>query len=255
MPSKSKETDQTGFKYLLVSLFLAVLAFFILLNSISIINQEKTEDILEKVREEFSGDNFISKFTILPKRTQGKDGLKEEASSLKDIIKFYVSKNSNILSSEMVDYGKKMELKISQNNTFYADCCDKESYDRDLSYSQIQSELSEFKKFLTLNFYTSEDNILDDSVIKKSTSDFIKGIVTILEDNINNEPFELQLLVEYKRADKVSFLTSLYKVDLVSSIFKKSQKLKNMKFDKILIPGENLDKENFIKLIFMFEKQ
>jgi hypothetical protein len=92
-------------------------------------------------------------------------------------------------------------------------------------------------------------------VIKKSTSDFIKGIVTILEDNINNEPFELQLLVEYKRADKVSFLTSLYKVDLVSSIFKKSQKLKNMKFDKILIPGENLDKENFIKLIFMFEKQ
>lgn len=107
-----------GFRYLLVSLFLAVLAFFIVLNSLSVINKEKENEFFDKVQEEFVGGNLENKFKIFIKKKQKKSGGSDNLINIKDVIKDFLVNRSVLIISDFTDYGKILEIKITKGNAF-----------------------------------------------------------------------------------------------------------------------------------------
>lgn len=114
--------NNDGFKYLLVALFLAILAFFIMLNSLSEINKDKTEKILSEVREEFKADDAILKFL---------EGLKKEDISLKnkqikqyglkEILQSFLTQNSDRIRMEFFVYEDKILISIDESVIFLKD--------------------------------------------------------------------------------------------------------------------------------------
>ena len=109
--NKSDKTDETGFRYLMVSLFLAVLSFFIVLNTISEINQRKTKDVLENVREEFSGRNFLRRLKLFQQKRE-KQGDGANYIGIKELVKSYLQQNRFITKPKYSDFGKFLEIHI-----------------------------------------------------------------------------------------------------------------------------------------------
>lgn len=60
---KEPTAKNTNFDYLLISLYLVILSFFILLNNLSEVNNKKSDAITDKIRREFDGKNIVGKFT------------------------------------------------------------------------------------------------------------------------------------------------------------------------------------------------
>ena len=113
--------------YLFVALYLVILAFFILLNSISVIKVERDKDILEGVRGTFS-DSFVDHGTHIFNRTNtvGKEVvLQDYASRIAEfveesvaMIRAKVENNGNIteihVPTEIFFYDNSSQIRIEQ---------------------------------------------------------------------------------------------------------------------------------------------
>ncbi len=185
-----------GFKYLIVSLFLILLSFFILLNSLALKNKKKTEEVLTNVRYEFVGKDLKTKLNIEDKADIAAGskifGLKEK---MENILRKELSSGVYIIQS-----GKLLKIHL-RNNLFFSDENGTIKYSGEKIFRQI---------FLLLKEYADTESINADVSLP------------------NTESFE----VDIRKATIVNNIASYYtpaKYRLTTSFFKpKDKELENI---------------------------
>jgi hypothetical protein len=104
---KEIKTNNDGVNYLNVSVFLALLAFFILLNVISIENIKKTDKLKQSVTGEFSEKRLYQEFMVFSKRDY-EASIGNYSYDFISIISDFLSRNQDIVRTQ-----------IFQNNVYY----------------------------------------------------------------------------------------------------------------------------------------
>ncbi|MDX1950261.1 MAG: hypothetical protein SFT90_07175 [Rickettsiales bacterium] len=149
----------------MVSLFLILLSFFILLNSISLKNKKKSEEVLTNVRYEFVGKDLKTKLSINNKDDIAAGskifGLKER---MEDILRKKLSSGVYIIQS-----GKLLKIHL-RNNVFFNDESGNIKYSGEKILRQIFSLIQEYSETENINADISIPNTGNNKIdIKKAT--------------------------------------------------------------------------------------
>lgn len=209
--NKSQDAD-VGFRYLLVSLFLAVIAFFIVLNSISQVSKVKTEEFFDKVQSKFVGDNLASKFKILTYKNK-KSGGSKKTINIKDVIHDFLVNKSVLVISDFTDYGKVVEIKITKGAAFNSDSdypkTSATKFLREFSDMMIeQRAINRFKLSLVLSY---EENNKDNLKLATERS---YALLEKMKYNIKNDIELNSYLSPYKSGNKeLSFIKIMIYLD------------------------------------------
>jgi hypothetical protein len=98
--SKEAPTQNNGIRYLILSVFFALLSFFILLNFVSTGNQKKADNLKKSIENEFN-EKDIRKELVLFNTTvknQQKNGYEQ---SFRDVITRFMESTKNSVDSEL----------------------------------------------------------------------------------------------------------------------------------------------------------
>jgi hypothetical protein len=182
----ASDDGQSGFRYLIVSLFLAVLCFFIVLNTISKPNENKTQDILENVRDEFSGKNFLRRIKVFQEKKH-KGGEDLQFFGIKELVKNYLSQNNYISKPQYSDFGKFLEINIDKTH-----------------------------------FYTSKSSIFP----KNSAVSFVKQLGEILKDSAKVEDYNMTVISPYTKGDSHSLDLAARRQSTLTNILLKASDYK-----------------------------
>lgn len=216
--NKTTQTNNTelGFRYLLVSLFLAVLAFFIVLNSIAQINKNKTKKFFTEVQDNFVGDDLISKLK-LNESNKPSAGQNSDIINIKDSIYQFLVNKSMLVVSDFTDHGRLLEIKITMGNIFNSNSSFPKTsatkFFREFSEFLVEQRILHQFKLSLISGYDQNADEYNDNNFKLST----KRNHTILNKfkfNLNNKVNINSYLIPYNNSNKnLSFMKIIIYLD------------------------------------------
>jgi hypothetical protein len=109
--------EDDGIKYLTVSVFFAILSFFLILNTISVTNSSKSENLQKALKDEFSNKDLKEEFRLFDKRQydQKKGTFKL---SFRDLLISFLETQEKTVDAEFSETPKHYVIKVSEISFF-----------------------------------------------------------------------------------------------------------------------------------------
>ncbi len=126
----------------LLSLFFCILSFFIMMNAISVKNEEKFGNIATNIKQEFKEEKIEQKLSLFQKRKYEK-GVGEFSVTFNDLISSFLANQKKNVASELVETPNNFKIKLDILN-FYGSDNNKKRPNADIFILSLNN-------FLTLN--------------------------------------------------------------------------------------------------------